>query len=125
MTNWIKKLTNIDIYKLKNRRIKYFKKIWYIVKDLYNWIKSKEIKWDISINQIALRYKLDPRTVKNYFKWFVKEDLKYKNSISFDDYDILTIERTIEFIWLFNLLKTKHKKIITFLLYESWIIQSS
>lgn len=124
MTNWIKKLTNIDIYKLKNRRIKYFKKIWYIVKDLYNWIKSRELNWDISINKIALRYKLDPRTVKKYFKWFVKEDLRYKNSIRFDDYDLLTIERTIEFIGVFNLLKTKHKKIITFLLYESWIIQN-
>lgn len=124
MTNWIKKLNNIDIYKLKNKRIKYFKKIWYIVKDIYNWIQLKQLKWDISINQISIRYKLDPRTVKKYFRWFIKENLRYKNSINLDDYDLMTIERTIEFINIFNLRKTKQKKIVTYLLYESWIIQN-
>lgn len=120
------KLTNIDIYRIHNKRKKTYKNIWFMLNDLYNkikfdwWIKHSIELW---VSKIWLAYKIDTRTIKRYLKPFIYKEWN-RSKLILNEFDLYTIEKAIEISTQYEIQKEKHKKIIKYIIYSKiWTIQ--
>lgn len=120
----MKILNKIDIYKIRNRKIQTYKKLWFIINDLY----YQEINWNIKeplyLKNLSDKYKIDHRTIKKYLNEFIF-DIWNKKIFIINESDINIIEKTKQNYDLFDFLPKKHKKLVKVLIYHLlWTIQN-
>ena len=88
-----------DIYRIHNKRVKTYRKIWYFFYDISQRYKNNDIQQiDYLTSDIKREYWIDPRTAKKYF-WQFLFTVSRKNVFIFKKEDIILIN---QIVWLFK-----------------------
>lgn len=109
-------LTPADLYKIQNKRIKTYRKIWYFFYDFAKRIEKWEDLSEYRIGAIHKEYWIDPRTSRKYF-WQFFYKIWTKKIFSFTKKDIMVINQIITWYKDYYNLNKAQSRMAKYLIY--------
>jgi len=105
-----------DIWRIQNKRIKTYKKIWSFLCDIKRKLEEWEQVDDITMKQIYKDYNIEPRTQQRYF-WQYLHKIWRKKILLLTQNDILAFNEVINIYKQYMLLPDKQQKLIKYIIY--------
>jgi len=105
-----------DIWRIQNKRLKTYKKIWAFLCDMKLKLERGEQTEDITMKQIYKEYNIEPRTQTRYFKEYLHK-LGRKKILLLTQNDILAFNEVIQIFKQFKSLPDRQQKLIKYIIY--------